>query len=119
MPELAVVVPRADKPDQAAVPRSCGLPHIEPAGDQRHGLRDPAWAASGRARPRLSTRDALQALRSLEPPRRVLVHFVTLAAEGSALARLMIDITYLQARCTAASLLQKGILDTSAAPKEG
>ena len=43
--------------------------------------------------------------------------FATLAAKGGAPARLMIDATHLKAHRTAASLLQKGVLDISAAPR--
>ncbi len=43
--------------------------------------------------------------------------FATLAAKGGAPERLMIDATHLKAHRTAASLLQKGVLDISAAPK--
>jgi putative transposase len=43
--------------------------------------------------------------------------FAALAAKGGAPARLMIDATHLKAHRTAASLLQKGVLDISAAPK--
>ncbi len=45
--------------------------------------------------------------------------FATLAAKGGAPARLMIDATHLKAHRTAASLLHKGVLDASAAPKAG
>jgi putative transposase len=43
--------------------------------------------------------------------------FAVLAAKGGVPARLMIDATHLKAHRTAASLLQKGVLDISAAPK--
>ena len=43
--------------------------------------------------------------------------FAALTAKGGAPARLMIDATHLKAHRTAASLLQKGVLDVSAAPK--
>ena len=45
--------------------------------------------------------------------------FAALAARGGAPARLMIDATHLKAHRTAASLLQKGVLDISAAPRAG
>ena len=40
-----------------------------------------------------------------------------LAARGGAPERLMIDVTHLKAHRTAASLLRKGVLDISAAPR--
>ena len=43
--------------------------------------------------------------------------FAALAAKGGAPERLMIDATHLKAHRTAASLLQKGVLDISAAPR--
>ena len=43
--------------------------------------------------------------------------FAALAAKGGAPARLMIAPTHLTAHRTAASLLQKGVLDISAAPR--
>ena len=43
--------------------------------------------------------------------------FAALATKGGAPERLMIDATHLKAHRTAASLLQKGVLDISAAPK--
>ena len=45
--------------------------------------------------------------------------FAALAAKGGAPARLMIDATHLKAHRTAASLLQKGVLATSDAPRAG
>ena len=45
--------------------------------------------------------------------------FAALAAKGGAPERLMIDATHLKAHRTAASLLQKGVLDISAAPRAG
>ena len=43
--------------------------------------------------------------------------FAALATKGGAPERLMIDATHLKAHRTAASLLQKGVLDASAAPR--
>ena len=43
--------------------------------------------------------------------------FAALAAKGGAPERLMIDATHLKAHRTAASVLQKGVLDISASPR--
>ena len=45
--------------------------------------------------------------------------FAALAARGGTPERLMIDATHVKAHRTAASLPQTGVLDISAAPKEG
>ncbi|WP_422921248.1 transposase [Rhizosaccharibacter radicis] len=62
-------------------------------------------------------RDALQPRHPVEPPRRVRAHLCGLGRQPGMPEHLMIDSTHLKAHRTAASLLQKGALDISAAPE--